>query len=240
MRFTQYGQNKLRKGKRFSALFIFMSQFKRLVIWGLIGAAAVCVVLGETTDGIAIIAIVILNAMIGFIQECRAEMAAALAHLTAPYCRVVRVGCSIVIAATEVVPGDILLLEGGDLVAADARLIQASVPRTNELPLTCESQAVGKSTDRLASRNASGGAEQHSSPWNQRNRRFRSRIGSHLVITGLLRAFGAWSEQRTLWQITLFSNLHLFLVVAESFTLQLAIHHATCCRKRCSRSSRFL
>ncbi|MGZ4995357.1 MAG: cation-translocating P-type ATPase, partial [Methylobacter sp.] len=149
-RLTQYGQNKLRKGKRFSALAIFVSQFKSLVIWVLMGAAAVSAVLGETTDGIAIIALVILNATIGFFQEYRAEKAAAaLSRLTAPHCRVIRGGHSIVIDASEVVPGDILLLEGGDLVAADARLIQASVLRINEAPLTGESQAVGKSTDRL-------------------------------------------------------------------------------------------
>lgn len=149
-RLKRYGSNKLRKGKRFSALAIFVSQFKSLVIWVLIGAAAVSVALGETIDGIAIISIVILNAIIGFIQEFRAEKAAAaLARLAAPHCRVVRNGHSTVIAATEIVPGDILLLEGGDLVAADARLIQASVLRTNEAPLTGESQVVNKSIDNL-------------------------------------------------------------------------------------------
>lgn len=149
-RLEQYGQNKLRKGKRFSALAIFVSQFKSLVIWVLIGAAAVSAALGETVDGIAIITIVILNAVIGFFQEYRAEKAAAtLACLTAPHCRVVRGGHSLVIAATEIVPGDILLLEGGDLVAADARLIQASALRINEAPLTGESQGVGKFTGNL-------------------------------------------------------------------------------------------
>jgi len=149
-RLAQYGQNKLRKGKRFSALVIFVSQFKSLIIWVLIGAAAVSAALGETVDGIAIIAIVILNAVIGFFQEYRAEKAAAaLARLTAPHCRVVRGGHSVVVAATEIVPGDILLLEGGDLVAADARLIQTSVLRINEAPLTGESQAVDKFTDGL-------------------------------------------------------------------------------------------
>ncbi|WP_020563061.1 cation-translocating P-type ATPase [Methylosarcina fibrata] len=149
-RLERYGQNKLRKGKRFSALAIFVSQFKSLVIWVLMGAAAVSAALGETVDGIAIIAIVILNAVIGFFQEYRAEKAAAaLARLTAPHCRVVRGGHSVVVAATEIVPGDILLLEGGDLVAADARLIQASVLRINEAPLTGESQAVGKFTGNL-------------------------------------------------------------------------------------------
>lgn len=70
-------------------------------------------------------------------QEYRAEKAAAaLARLTTPHCRVIRDGHSLVVTTTEVVPGDLLLLEAGDLVAADARLIQASVFRVNEAPLT--------------------------------------------------------------------------------------------------------
>lgn len=151
-RLARYGQNKLHKGKRFSALLIFISQFKSLVIWVLMGAAAVSVALGEVIDGIAIIAIVILNAVIGFLQEYRAEKAAAaLARLTAPHCRVIRDGHSLVVTTSEVVPGDLLLLEAGDLVAADARLIQASVFRVNEAPLTGESQAVAKFTVSLVS-----------------------------------------------------------------------------------------
>ncbi|WP_231383509.1 cation-translocating P-type ATPase [Methylobacter luteus] len=149
-RLARYGPNKLRKGKQLSALVIFVSQFKSLVIWVLIGAAAVSAALGETVDGIVIITIVILNAVIGFIQEYRAEKAAAaLARLTAPHCRVVRNGRSMVVTAAEIVPGDVLLLEGGDLIAADARLIQAAVLRINEAPLTGESQAVGKFTGSL-------------------------------------------------------------------------------------------
>lgn len=149
-RLSQYGPNKLQKGKRFSAWIIFMNQFKSLVIWVLIGAAGISAALGEIVDGLAIIAIVILNALIGFAQEFRAEKAvAALARLAAPHCRVIRNGHSLVVAATEIVPGDILLLEGGDLVAADARLVQASVLRTNEAPLTGESQVVDKLTDSL-------------------------------------------------------------------------------------------
>jgi Ca2+-transporting ATPase len=144
-RLARYGQNKLQKGRRFSALAVFIGQFKSLVIWVLIGAAAVSAMLGETADGIAIIAIVILNALIGFMQEFRAEKAAAaLAHLTAPRCRVLRGGHSEVIAAAGIVPGDILLLEAGDLVAADALLILSSVLRINEASLTGESQAVDK------------------------------------------------------------------------------------------------
>jgi Ca2+-transporting ATPase len=90
---------------------------------------------------------VLLNAVIGFFQEYRAERAiAALARLTAPKAKVVRGGKAEVIAAAQVVRGDLLLLEAGDLVAADARLVDAALLRTNEAPLTGESQPVEKQT----------------------------------------------------------------------------------------------
>jgi Ca2+-transporting ATPase len=139
------GPNELRKGAAISPVSILLSQFRSLVIWVLIGAALISVLLGELVDGIAIIAIVLLNAVIGFFQEYRAERAAAaLARLTAPRAKVVRGGQAVVIAASEVVPGDVLLLDTGDLVAADARLLEASAMRANEAPLTGESQAVEK------------------------------------------------------------------------------------------------
>lgn len=150
-RLSLYGPNNLQQGKRYSILEIFINQFKSIIIWVLIGAAAISTTLGEIVDGIAIIAIVVLNAIIGFIQEYRAEKAAAaLSHMTTPHCRVVRDDYSIVVAATEIVPGDILLLESGDIVAADARLIQTSLLRANEAPLTGESQSVDKHYDSLA------------------------------------------------------------------------------------------
>ena len=119
------GPNELRKGKRVSPLVILVAQFESLVIWVLIGAAAVSVLMGEVIDGGAIIAIVALNATIGFFQEYRAEKAAAaLAQLAAPRARVIRDGHARVLPAAEVVVGDLLLLEAGDLVAADARLVE--------------------------------------------------------------------------------------------------------------------
>ena len=128
-----------------SPLAILAGQFSSLVIWVLIGAALVSAALGELIDGIAIIAIVILNAVIGFFQEYRAEQAAAaLARLAAPRAKVVRSGHADVISTANIVPGDILLLEAGDLVAADARLSEASALRANEAPLTGESQPVEK------------------------------------------------------------------------------------------------
>ncbi len=150
-RFALEGPNELRKGKRVSMLGILAGQFKSLVIWVLIGAASVSIALDEIADGVAILAIVVLNAIIGFVQEYRAERAAAaLARMTAPRARVVREGHALVIPASSVVRGDVLLLEAGDLVAADARLIEASAMRSNEAPLTGESEPVGKRAETLA------------------------------------------------------------------------------------------
>jgi Ca2+-transporting ATPase len=144
-RLERDGPNALRKAKGTSPLMLFLGQFKSVVIWVLIGAAAVSIALGERIDGGAILAIVILNAIIGFFQEYRAEKAAAaLALLAAPRARVIRDGHAAVVAAAEIVGGDILLLEAGDLVAADARLLEAAQLRANEAPLTGESQPVEK------------------------------------------------------------------------------------------------
>ena len=139
------GANELRKGEVVSPWAIFAGQFQSVVIWVLIGAAVVSAVLGELADGVAILAIVVLNAIIGFAQEYRAERAvAALARLAAPRARAVRDGQAAILPAAEVVRGDLLLLDAGDLVAADARLVEAAALRTSEAPLTGESQPVEK------------------------------------------------------------------------------------------------
>jgi Ca2+-transporting ATPase len=149
-RLQRDGRNELRKSRTVSAPIIFLRQFASLVIWVLIGAAGISLYLGEKADGIAIITIVILNAIIGFFQEFRAEKAAAsLARLAAPKARVMRGGHAVVCAADEVVAGDVLLLEAGDLVAADARLIDAASLRVNEVSLTGESLPVDKSIGSL-------------------------------------------------------------------------------------------
>src|SRR6266446_1163612 len=150
-RLQQDGPNALRQSKTVSPLALLAGQFGSLVIWVLIGAALVAAALGEVVDGIAILTIVVLNAVLGFFQEYRAERAvAALARLTAPRARVVRGGHTAVIAAAEVVRGDILLFEAGDLVAADARLLAAAILYTNEAPLTGESQPVEKQAGHCA------------------------------------------------------------------------------------------
>lgn len=144
-RLAQHGPNALRKAPGVTPLALLAGQFGSVVIWILIGAAGVSIALGEGVEGLAILAIVLLNALIGFGQEYRAERAvAALARLTAPRARVIRDGQAAVIAAAEIVCGDLLLLDAGDLVAADAQLIEAAALHTNEAPLTGESQPVAK------------------------------------------------------------------------------------------------
>lgn len=146
-RLEEHGLNALTQEKRTSPFKIFLQQFNSMVIWVLLGAVVVSFALSEHVDGIAILAIVIMNAIIGFVLEYRSDRAIlALQQLAAPKATVFRDGYSIVIPASEVVPGDIILLERGDLVAADARLVDAASLQTNEASLTGESQPVEKNT----------------------------------------------------------------------------------------------
>ncbi|MDP2975703.1 MAG: HAD-IC family P-type ATPase [Anaerolineales bacterium] len=139
------GPNELKEGKRISPLQIFLSQFKSLLVWILIAAGVISGVLSEMVDAIAILAIVVLNAVIGFYQEFKAEKSiAALKKLTAPEARVLRDGQVTSIPASGIVVGDILALEAGDLVAADARLLEAASLRCIESALTGESTAETK------------------------------------------------------------------------------------------------
>ncbi len=150
-RLARDGPNEIRRGESVSPLRILAGQFRSLVIWVLIGAALVSAALGEWIDGIAIVAIVILNAVVGFYQEYRAERAvAALARLAAPRAKVVRGGETSVVPAADVVRGDVLLLEAGDLIAADARLVEAVALRTGEASLTGESEPVAKRAETIA------------------------------------------------------------------------------------------
>jgi Ca2+-transporting ATPase len=141
------GPNEIRREQASSPWQIFFAQFKSPVIWLLLGAAVISGLLGEAADAIAIGAIVVVNALVGFFQEYRAERAVmALRSMTAPRARVLRDGRTAIIPAADVVKGDVLLLEAGDIVSADARLCEANLLTTNEAPLTGESMPVEKST----------------------------------------------------------------------------------------------
>ena len=146
-RLSEFGPNEIRREKSTSALALFARQFASPVIWLLVGASVLSAALGELLDAGAIGAIVIVNAVIGFLQEHRAERAVmALRSMTAPRARVMRDGHSVMIPADAIVPGDFLVLEAGDVAAADARLHTAHALTTNEAPLTGESTPVEKTT----------------------------------------------------------------------------------------------
>ena len=163
-RLQKYGYNKLKEKKRRTVLQMFLSEFKDIFILLLIAAAVFSAVVGyyelqqplapdelpkealeEYADSIVIAIIVVLVAVAGFIQEYRAEKALeALKKLAAPKARVLRDDKEIIIPAREVVPGDILVLESGDQVSADARLIESIEMKADEAVLTGESTPVNK------------------------------------------------------------------------------------------------
>ncbi|MGB9906511.1 MAG: calcium-translocating P-type ATPase, SERCA-type [Candidatus Saccharicenans sp.] len=147
----QYGYNQLQEARGRSPLKVFLDQFKSFLIWVLIVAAIISGFLGEWVDALAIIAIVVLNAILGFVQEYRAEKSlAALKKMAAPMARVIRDGELKQVPAREIVPGDLLELEAGDHVAADARVIYHTTNfAVHEAALTGESTPVFKTSVEL-------------------------------------------------------------------------------------------
>ena len=147
-RLSTFGYNELQKKKGVSKLEIFISQFKSILIIILIGATIFSALIGELIDAIAIITIVILNAIFGFVQEYRAEKTIeALKKLTSPEAIVMRDGKEKKIDSRLVVPGDVIVLEEGSRVPVDMRLIQTSELKIDEAVLTGESSAVTKNID---------------------------------------------------------------------------------------------
>jgi Ca2+-transporting ATPase len=144
-RFEKYGPNELKEMKRETPLQMFLGHFKDVLIIILIVSAIIAAFLGEIIDAFAIILIVVINAFFGFIQEYRAEKSLeALRKLAAPQARVLRNGREVRIEARELVTGDILLIESGDKMSADARILHAVNMRVDESSLTGESIPVEK------------------------------------------------------------------------------------------------
>ena len=149
-RLRRYGFNELMEAKGPSALQIFLSQFKNILIIILLAATGISFILGEVVDAALIIIIVILAAVLGFFQEYRAEKSLeALKRLLSPRARVLRDGEVREIEARLIVPGDILVLEAGDRVPADARVIECRRLQVDEAPLTGESVPVEKTVSPL-------------------------------------------------------------------------------------------
>jgi P-type Ca2+ transporter type 2C len=151
-RLAVHGPNEIVQHAVISPLAIFARQFSSVVIWVLILAAVTSAILGDVVDATAIVAIVLLNSAIGFLQEYRSETAVAqLRKMTAPRARVLRDGKAMTVPASALVPGDLLLVDAGDLIAADARVVEAAALETNEAALTGESAPVEKSAAECAS-----------------------------------------------------------------------------------------
>ncbi|MFC0775799.1 cation-translocating P-type ATPase [Terrimonas alba] len=146
----EHGKNELKGKKKVSPLVIFIRQFLDFMILVLIAAAIVSAFIGEGSDTIVIIIIIVLNAIIGFIQEYRAEKAIeALQKMAAPISHVLRNGNVVELPAADIVPGDIVLLEAGNTVPADMRLIEIESLKASEASLTGESNPVDKRTDAM-------------------------------------------------------------------------------------------
>lgn len=146
-----YGANRLSEGRRRSAWLILVDQFRSLIVYLLVAAAALSFAFGEFTEGGAIVAVLAINAAIGFTTEFRAVRSMeALRRLTKVRARVRRDGRRQVIAAEEIVPGDIVLLEAGDVVPADLRLVQTTNLQCDESALTGESVPVAKDVEPVA------------------------------------------------------------------------------------------
>jgi len=149
-RLATYGPNELEDRGSRSSLTIFLSQFRDLFTVILVAAAVISGFLGDWIEAIAILAIIILNAAMGFAQEKKAEEAmAALKKMAVPEVTLIRSGDSVVVSAADIVPGDILVLETGNIIPADGRLVQAVNLEVEEAPLTGESVPVGKRAERV-------------------------------------------------------------------------------------------
>jgi Ca2+-transporting ATPase len=144
-RLEKYGYNELKKEEKISPFTLFINQFKNILIIILIVAIVLSALVGEVVDAIIIAVIVVFCAVLGFIQEYRAERALeALKKMLSPTITALRGGKEEEVPSKELVPGDILLLEAGDKIPADARLVENHSLRCDEAPLTGESVPVGK------------------------------------------------------------------------------------------------
>jgi len=151
----QHGKNELNEKKKISVFTLLLHQFKDVMVIILLSAAAISFAVGDLKDAIVILIIVLLNAIIGFVQEYRAEKAMEALKKMSAFTATVRRGGNIVqLPASELVPGDIIILEAGMSVPADIRLSETHSLKIEEASLTGESNAVEKNTDKIALENS--------------------------------------------------------------------------------------
>ena len=157
-RLTEYGKNKIEDTKKKTVWQIMLHQLSDFMILILIVVAIVSGFLGDLTDTFIILAIIIINATVGFIQEYRSEKAMqALKNMVPSYARVIREGNTLEIATAELVPGDVVLLEAGNIIPADIRFFETHQLKVDESALTGESHNVEKNSETLPKGNYSLG-----------------------------------------------------------------------------------
>ncbi|MGN7310355.1 calcium-translocating P-type ATPase, SERCA-type [Alkalicoccobacillus gibsonii] len=151
-RLNQVGPNKLDEGKKTPAILVFLAQFKDFMVLVLLAATLISGLIGEVIDAITIMCIVLLNGILGYVQERKAEKSLdALKELSAPQMTVKRDGEWVKIPSAEVVPGDVVRIESGDRIGADIRLLHTNELRVDEASLTGESVPVHKKSQSLSS-----------------------------------------------------------------------------------------
>jgi Ca2+-transporting ATPase len=157
-RLQQQGPNAFAEVRGRSLWMMFIAQFMSLIVLLLAAATAVALALGDTIEALAILAVIVINALIGFLTEWKAEQAlAALKKQTVPTAHVIRDGKERQIPAEDLVPGDIVILAAGGRVPADGRVVEATRLQIDEAPLTGESHAVVKQTEPLPETNVALG-----------------------------------------------------------------------------------
>ena len=186
-RLIEYGRNELDTGKKKSIALLFLEQFKDLMIIILLISAFISGIIGDLVDTIVILIIVVLNALLGFFQQYRAEKAMqVLKQMTIPKSRVMRNGILSFLSTTELVVGDIVLLESGNAVPADIRLFESNNLKIEEAALTGESHAVEKITTPLSTDDLSLG--------DKINMAFKGTFVTHGRGAGVVIAIGMQTE----------------------------------------------
>jgi Ca2+-transporting ATPase len=186
-RIQEYGPNALEEKKKKPTWVLFLAQFKDFMILILAAAAVISGIVGDLTDTIIILVIIVLNAVLGFVQEYRAEKAMeSLKKLTETQTKVLREGQTVSLPSKDLVPGDVILLEAGNMVPADIRLIETFSFKIDESSLTGESVPIDKSSEPIATENLS--------PGDQVNMAFKGTLITNGRGTGLVVGTGMKTE----------------------------------------------
>ncbi|HWU39945.1 MAG TPA: HAD-IC family P-type ATPase, partial [Candidatus Acidoferrum sp.] len=208
-RLKKHGPNELTEKPRPGFLQMLAGQFNNFLVIILIIAAVVSLLLGEIVDACAILVIVILNAVVGVVQESKAEAAlAALKKMAAPSAQVIRDGHQVTVPSRELVPGDVVLIEAGNYVPADMRLIESVNLKIEEASLTGESVPVDKSAGAVLDKDIPLGDRKNSTFMSTlvtygRGKGLVSGTGMHTQIGMIAEMLQSYEEESTPLQLKL-------------------------------------